>query len=233
MNPEVMNEEKESRMRRITMAAGVALIGTALLAACSSGPTTAATTPSTPSPTATDSGSGSPATSPTEGPVSSEPAVPVESNPPGDIPDNTAFVPYHSAKGGWTVTVPEGWSRTTTGTTVTFTDKLNTVQVDAQPGTPVTLTDAKKTDVPALAASTRAFKLVSVTEVTLPAGPAVLISYQANSDPNPVTGKQYRLDVLRYELYHSGTRTTLTLLSPVGADNVDPWKIVTDSLKTA
>jgi hypothetical protein len=131
------------------------------------------------------------------------------------------------------VNVPEGWSRTTKGTTVTFTDKLNTVQVDAQPGAPVTLADAKKTDVPSLAGSTRAFKLVSVAGVTLPAGPAVLISYQANSDPNPVTGKQYRLDVLRYELYHAGTRTTLTLLSPVGADNVDPWKVVTDSLKTA
>ena len=143
------------------------------------------------------------------------------------------FVPYHSAKGGWTVTVPEGWGRTTTGTSVTFTDKLNTVQVDAQPGSPVTLARARKTDVPTLANSTRAFKLTSVTQVTLPAGPAVLISYQANSDPNPVTGKQYRLDVVRYELFHAGTRTTLTLLSPVGADNVDPWRIVTQSLKTA
>jgi len=219
-------------MRRITMAAGVALLGAALLAACSSGSTTAASTANTPSPTETHIGSGSPGTSPTDAPVSSEPAVPVESNPPGDIPDNTAFVPYHSTKGGWTVTVPEGWSRTSTGTTVTFTDKLNTVQVDAQPGSPVTLAGAKKADVAALAAGTRAFKLVSVSEVTLPAGPAVLISYQANSDPNPVTGKQYRLDVLRYELFHAGTRTTLTLLSPVGADNVDPWKVVTDSLKT-
>ena len=63
------------------------------------------------------------------------------------------FVPYHSVKGGWTVTVPEGWSRTTTGTTVTFTDKLNTVQVDARPGSPVALAGAKKTDVPALSNS--------------------------------------------------------------------------------
>ena len=165
--------------------------------------------------------------------MSAEPPVPTESNPPGDIPDNTAFVPYHSAKGGWTVAVPEGWSRTTNGTTVTFTDKLNTVQVDAQPGDPVTLDGVKKTDIPPLRASTRAFKLVSVTQTTLPAGPAVIISYQANSAPNSVTGKQYRLDVLRYVLFHAGIRTTLTLLSPVGADNVDPWRIVTQSLKVA
>ena len=216
-------------MRRFTTLAAVALIGGALLAACSSGSVAGTSAPGTTTSSTTRSGSGSP----TEAPVSSEPAVPAESNPPGDIPDNTVFVPYHSAKGGWTVTVPEGWSRTTTGTTVTFTDKLNTVQVDARPGTVVTLASARKTDVPTLANTTRAFKLTSVAEVTLPAGPAVLISYLVNSDPNAVTGKQYRLDVLQYELFHAGTRTTLTLLSPVGADNVDPWRIVTQSLKTS
>ena len=216
-------------MRRLTTFGAATLIGGTLLAACSSGSATGTSAPGTTASSATRSGPGSP----TEAPVSSEAAVPAESNPPGDIPDNTVFVPYHTAKGGWTVTVPEGWSRTTKGTTVTFTDKLNTVQVDAGPGTPVTLSSARKTDVPALANTTRAFKLTSVTKVTLPAGPAVLISYQANSDPNAVTGKQYRLDVLRYELFHAGTRSTLTLLSPVGADNVDPWRIVTQSPKTA
>jgi hypothetical protein len=224
-----MDEEGIRTMPRFATLAAAMLIGGALLAACSSASTIGTPAPSGP----VQSRRGSGASTPTEAPVSSEPAVPAESNPPGDIPDNTVFVPFHSAKGGWTVTVPEGWSRTTTGTTVTFTDKLNTVQVDAQPGRPVTVAGVRKTDVPALANGTRAFTLTSVTQVTLPAGPAVLISYQANSDPNPVTGKQYRLDVLRYELFHSGTRTTLTLLSPVGADNVDPWRIVTQSLRTA
>ncbi len=220
-------------MRRFRMLVAAALIASLMLAACSSGSAIVASGAGSPTNSPTQSASGAPSISPTEAPVSTEPPVPAESNPPGDIPDNTAFVPYHSAKGGWTVTVPEGWSRTTTGPTVTFTDKLNTVQVDARPGDPVTLAGVKKNDVPALAASTRAFNLVSVREVTLPAGMAVLISYQANSDPNLVTGKQYRLDVLRYILYRAGTRTTLTLLSPVGADNVDPWRIVTQSLKSA
>jgi hypothetical protein len=225
-----VEDEKKSSMRRVITLTAAALMGGALLAAaCSSGSAAGRSAAGTPSATAAYTGS----SSPTEAPGSSAPAVPVESNPPGDIPDNTAFVPYHSSKGGWTVTVPEGWSRTTTDTTVTFTDKLNTVQVDARPGKPVTLAGARTAVVRALAAGTRAFKLVSVTKVALPAGPAVLISYQANSDPNTVTGKQYRLDVLCYELFHAGTRTTLTLLSPVGADNVDPWRIVTESLKTA
>jgi hypothetical protein len=217
-------------MRLISILVRVTIAATLLLAACgpsgSRVPTTGGSV-SSPSPSST------PTSSPSETPISVEPPVPVESSPPGDIPDDTQFVPYHSKKDGWTVTIPEGWSRTRTGTTVTFTDKLNTVQVDARPGDPVTVAGVKKTDVPELKRITRAFKLVSVTKVALPAGPAVLISYQANSDPNVVTGKQYRLDVLRYVVFHGGTRTTLTLLSPVGADNVDPWRIVTQSLKAA
>jgi len=62
------------------------------------------------------------------------------------------------------------------------------------------------------------------------AGPAVLTTYQANSEPKAVTGKQYRLDVQRYSLYHHGTEIVIGLRSPVGADNVDPWRIVTQSV---
>ncbi len=58
----------------------------------------------------------------------------------------------------------------------------------------------------------------------------MLISFQENSAPNSVTGKQYRDDVLRYELFNNGQEVVLTLTSPVGSDNVDPWRIVTQSL---
>jgi hypothetical protein len=52
-----------------------------------------------------------------------------------------------------------------------------------------------------------------------------------NSAPNAVTGKQYRDDVLRYELFRGGEELVLTLTSPVGSDNVDPWRVVTQSLR--
>ena len=161
-----------------------------------------------------------------------ESPVPVESNPPGDIPDNTAYVPYHSTSGGVTISVPEGWARTTTKSSVKFTDKLNTVVVSWQATSAApTVATARSTEVPQLKRSTRAFRLKSVSTTSLPAGPVVLIEYQANSDPNSVTGKQYRLDVLRYELFKNGVEGVITLLSPVGADNVDPWRIVTQSFK--
>ena len=40
--------------------------------------------------------------------------VPAESNPPGDIPDTTVYVPYRSAAGHVALKVPEGWSRKST-----------------------------------------------------------------------------------------------------------------------
>jgi hypothetical protein len=160
--------------------------------------------------------------------------VPTEDSPPGDIPDNIAFVPYRSGTGGFSITTPEGWSRTTSKDSVTFTDKLNTVQVSWAPAASApTVKSATADEVPALEQTVRAFSLVSAKSATLPAGQSVLISYQANSDPNRVTGKQYRQDVLRYELFHQGTQVNLTLLSPVGADNVDPWRIVTESFRWA
>jgi hypothetical protein len=162
--------------------------------------------------------------------VPTESPVPPENNPPGDIPDNTAFVPYRSAPGGFTVSVPEGWARTTSGTSVMFTDKLNTVVVNWHPAAAApTVASAKADEVPKLKQTTRAFTLIGVDTSSLPAGSAVLVRYQANSDPNPVTGRQYRLDVLRYELFKNGEQGVITLLSPVGADNVDPWNAVTQS----
>jgi hypothetical protein len=216
-------------MKRHRTIVGMGLAAAVLLSGCAGSQLTAdPTTGSSPAPTIT----GTSPTPSTESPVPSEKPVPTEDSPPGDIPDNIAFVPYRSPTGGFSITTPEGWSRTTSRDSVTFTDKLNTVEVSwAAAASAPSVKSATADEVPALEQTVRAFSLVSVKGATLPAGPSVLISYQANSDPNRVTGKQYRQDVLRYELFHRGTQVDLTLLSPVGADNVDPWRIVTESLQ--
>jgi len=210
---------------------GVGLSATVLLTGCAGSQVTASpTSGSAPAPTVTTA---SPTAS-TESPVPSEKPVPTEDSPPGDIPDNIAFVRYRSRDGGFSITAPEGWSRTTSKHGVNFTDKLNTVQVSwAAASSAPTVKSAHADEVPLLQQTVRAFSLTSVKLATLPAGPAVLISYQDNSEPNRVTGKQYRQDVLRYELFHAGMQVDVTLLSPVGADNVDPWRIVTESFTWA
>ena len=161
-------------------------------------------------------------------------AVPVEKNPPGDIPDNVAYVPYTNTAGKYSFTHPEGWAETTKGSSVTFTDKLNGVQ--GHPGTLTaapTVDAAKQRDMPALTRSQAAFELRGVTAVTEPGGSGVRIVYRRNSAPDLVTGRQYRDEVERYELVSHGREVIVELYGPVGSDNVDAYKTMITSLKIA
>ena len=46
-----------------------------------------------------------------------------------------------------------------------------------------------------------------------------------------MTGKPRTDAVERYVFFHNGQDVILTLRGPKGADNVDPWRLVTDSLR--
>jgi hypothetical protein len=185
--------------------------------------------------------SGSAATSATSatnssasGPAASQAPLPAESNPPGDIPDTTVYVPYRSAKGHVAIKVPEGWARQNTAASSTFTSNLNSISVAWQPMTSApTMSTARSVTVPHLSHAALAFRLQSVKAVTLPGGPAVEIVYEVNSPPNAVTGRQYRLVIERFEFYKNGRSAVLSLSSTVGSDNVDPWRIVSDSFRWA
>jgi hypothetical protein len=50
-----------------------------------------------------------------------------------------------------------------------------------------------------------------------------------SSPRDATTGKSVVLAVERYEFWKAGQLVTLTLASAKGSDNVDPWRIVTDS----
>lgn len=210
-----------------------------LTAACGSGSSTASdtSTSSAPSPQSAAPTAGASAPSASGGGTASSGAqkpVPAESNPPGDIPDNIAFVPYANARGHYTFRHPEGWLEQTKGATVTFTDKLNGVLV--LPGaatTAPTPSSAQSSDVPALRSSQAAFELRSVTAVKLPFGQGVRIVYRRNSAPDQVTGRQYRDEVERYELVSGGHEVVMELFGPVGADNVDAYRTMVQSLRAS
>jgi hypothetical protein len=133
-----------------------------------------------------------------------------EVSPAGDIPDNQAYVRYSLPSAGFSVKVPEGWSRTRAGAAVVFTDKLNRIRLES--GRP----------------AARAGRASAVQRT---AGPAQKLTYTMKSAPDPVTGKVVTDAVERYVFTHGGRTAVLTLSGPKGADNVDPWKIVTDSLR--
>jgi hypothetical protein len=161
----------------------------------------------------------------------SAPSAATESAPPGDIPDDTVFIPYQFTAAGLQIEVPEGWARAQTAGAVSFTDKLNTITVTTVKAAAPTPSSARASEVPQLQGSLPGFTLTEISSVSRTAGPAILIKYTAASQPDPVTGKVYTDEVERYEFYRSGVEAIITLSGPAGADNVDPWRTVTDSFR--
>ncbi|MEA2134779.1 MAG: hypothetical protein QOC68_2688 [Solirubrobacteraceae bacterium] len=172
-------------------------------------------------------GSSSPSSS------SSKPVNPntKEVSPNGDIPDNQAYVPYSPPGADYQVKVPEGWARTIKGGAVTFTDKLNSIRMEersaqAAPSAAV----ARSAEIPRLKQSVKGFQSPKVSTVNRNSGPAVRITYLADAQADPVTQRTGTNAVERYLFSRNGKQVVLTLSGPKGADNVDPWKLVTDSL---
>ncbi|MFK0025718.1 hypothetical protein [Streptomyces sp. NPDC090798] len=212
-------------MARVRTVRSLGVVGLVLAAAVSAGCS------------GSGSGSSSPSTA-SSGPVSSSGTptaagaspAPTESNPPGDIPDNQAYVAFQPSGGGFTVKVPEGWARTGKGGTTVFTDKLNRVEIaTASASAAPTVASVDSQVVSQLRGQVPKFSGAKVSQVNRHAGSAVLLKYQGDSAADPVTGKVVRDAFERYAFYRQGHEVDLTLSGPVNADNVDPWRIVTDS----
>jgi hypothetical protein len=195
-----------------TFVAAAAVATALVLAACGGGATSQSTGPS-----AASSSAGT--------------AAP-ESNPAGDIPDTQVYVPFTPPEHMFTVSVPEGWAKTTDGKATVFTDKLNTVRIEMVPRAAAPNTESVSVDeLPAVAAATPGYRKGSVSAVQRNAGDAIQTTYEATSAPNAVTGKSGVDAVERYEFWRNGHEVILTLSGPVGADNVDPWRTITDSFQ--
>ncbi|HEY0487268.1 MAG TPA: hypothetical protein VGD72_13565 [Mycobacteriales bacterium] len=165
--------------------------------------------------------------------TSSSPANPnlPEVNAQGDIPDNQQYVAYSPPGSGYSVKVPEGWARTTGPSTATFTDKLNSIRVDVAGAATAPTPASVRAETAAYGRTAGHFAPGPVDTVQRKAGAAVVARYRADAAADPVTGKVVNDDVEKYEFWRNGKLVTLTLAGPHGADNVDPWRIVTDSFR--
>jgi hypothetical protein len=148
----------------------------------------------------------------------------------GDIPDNQAFLTYANASAGYMVKYPEGWAQRGSGGDVTFQDKNNVIHIAiARGGAPTTASAAaqlarEKNGNATLAAG-------KPQAISLPGGRAVKVSYSTQSAPNPVTGKRVTLLVDRYEIGRAGKVAVLDLGTPKGVDNVDAYRMISESFK--
>jgi hypothetical protein len=168
--------------------------------------------------------------------TSTETAVAPEVNPPGDIPDSQAFVKFTNSTGGYQLEVPEGWSQMAAppeySSDVTFVHNYDGVGVHVAPATAApTAASAQANEVKQIQTRGHAVTVSKVSEVTLPAGKAVLVRYTSNSDPNAVTNKQVRLENVTYIFFRNGKDAMLTMWAPVGADNVDQWNRMANSFR--
>lgn len=166
---------------------------------------------------------------PVIGAAAAEQAVPTEKNPPGDIPDTQVFVDYTGP--GFTMKVPEGWARTEQPGGAIFADKYNHISVAAiTASTAPTAGTITNGEAKTLASTGRAVKLGTIKDVKLDGGKAVRLDYTANSEPNTVTNKQIRLEAVRFYLFGNGREVVLDMSAPEGADNVDQWSLMANSL---
>jgi hypothetical protein len=163
------------------------------------------------------------------GTASENPVAP-EKNPPGDIPDSQVFVKYASSQGGYEIEVPEGWARKTRGLDVTFQEKLDGLSVTVTNADgPPDVESIRKNQAESLKKTGRAVRITSIKDIRLSSGPALLMVYQSNSEPDPVVNKQVRLENSSYFYYKNGKLAELRLWAPLGADNVDQWNRISNS----
>jgi hypothetical protein len=132
----------------------------------------------------------------------------------------------------FTVSVPEGWAQTNDGSATVFTDKLNAVRIEINPFLDTLTPDVvRREELPQIQSASPGYHFRAVSVVQRKAGPVILATYQVASTPNEVTGKAGVDAVERYSFWRDGHEVILTLSGPVGADNVDPWRTITDSLR--
>ncbi|HEV7872487.1 MAG TPA: hypothetical protein VGO95_14645 [Modestobacter sp.] len=212
--------------------AGVAAVGLVLAAAACGAPPASpsgAPAPSTaPAPSADSTAPAAASSAPAGAPDPNAPEVVAA----GDIPDNQVFVPVTPAGAPFTVSVPQGWAQSSDAGATVFTDKFNSVRIEARPlAAAPDVASVRAEDVPQLQRSTPGFALDDVQAVQRRAGSGVVATYTASSPTDPVTGKSVTEAVERYTFWQGGQGAILTLSGPKGSDNVDPWRTVTDSLR--
>jgi hypothetical protein len=148
----------------------------------------------------------------------------------GDIPDNQNFLVYSDKSAGFSIKYPEGWAQKKTATGINFQDKNNLVRVELRKGQPPTAASVTA-ELKKLKATETTLKAQTPKPLSLKAGPAIKVSYTTTSAPNPVTGKRVVLMVDRYELAKKGRVALIDLGTPTGVDNVDAYRLMSESFK--
>jgi hypothetical protein len=144
-----------------------------------------------------------------------------EPNAAGDIPDTQAFVRY-TGREGYSVLVPEGWSRLVQGPATTFTSHYDGVRIVVGPRT------SAAAALRGLAGQPSGVKSATVS---VAGRRATRFTFTSVSLPDPLTGKTARLDDEVYVFVKGPRQAVLHLWAPHGADNADQWRKIAQSFR--
>jgi hypothetical protein len=151
----------------------------------------------------------------------------------GDIPDNQVFLVYRNSRAGYAIKYPEGWTIVGSGGDVRFKDKNNLVHIVAGGG-PAPTPGSASTQLAKLKQTNPSLEITSAPKVVTVKGRKVVKSaYSTQSAPNSVTGKRVTLLVDRYQLVNRGKPVTVDLGTPKGVDNVDAYRLMIESFRSA
>jgi hypothetical protein len=185
----------------------------------------ASTTPSTSAATTTTAARPSCGSS-----TSSAGASEAASTAQGDIPDNQQFLSFKNRSGGYAIAYPEGWARSGNGADVTFQDKGNTVTIKVAPGqqpTPASVAAELKQE----ANADPCLRPGQPQATTAGANQVVKVTYTTEGQKSAVTGQRPKITVDRYVYFKGGKVATVDLATPVGVDNVDAYRMISESFR--
>jgi len=153
-----------------------------------------------------------------------------QSTATGDIPDNQVFLTFKNSAAHYSIKYPEGWTQHGSGRDVTFQDKNNVVHIVVDKGTAPTPASVRA-ELQALQETNLGLRFQQPHAVRIGSAPAVKAVYTTRSKPNPVTGKRVTLVVDRYEFAKGGRRAIVDLGTPKGVDNVDAYRMMSESFR--
>ena len=217
-------------LRKTILIVGAAAALAAALAAagCGASTSTSATSatpaPATSSAAATAASPSSQGTGQAAGALTGEAAAAAT----GDVPDNQVFLTVSDKAAGFSMKYPEGWAQKASGSTLTISDKNNIVR-EAVTGGPAPTVASVTQDMQKLQQSTPSLKAHAPATMTVSGHPAIKVTYTTVGAANAVTGKTVTLLVDRYYFSQGSKVAVLDLGTPQGVDNVDAYRLMSES----
>jgi hypothetical protein len=146
----------------------------------------------------------------------------------GDIPDNQNFLTFRDTNDGFSMRYPEGWAQKRNPRGVAFQDKNNLVRASVGSG-PAPTAASVTAELNKLKLKDPSLNAKAPQAVTVKGKRGIKVTYTTTSAPNQVTGKRVTLMVDRYEFSKNGKVAVLDLGTPTGVDNVDAYRMMSES----